>query len=120
MSEITALSGLIGMAAVLMLCYLFISAQAITFWSGPRAGPKWATFFGYMNPSEGPIKYPRLNAGVLALFALAFEGGSAYIALHPEFLPPGGSFVLALQIVLAAVWTVFFFRLPMRSVRREM
>src|SRR5438552_10238526 len=108
------------MAAVLMLCYLFISAQAITFWSGPRAGPKWATFFGYMNPSEGPIKFPRRNAGVLALVALAFEGALAYGAFYPELLPRGGSFVIALQIVLAAVWTVFVFRLPMRSVRREM
>ena len=107
------------MSALVMLCYMFISAQAITFWSGPRAGPKWATFFGYMNPSEGPIKFPRRNAGVLALVAVAIEGALAYGAFYPELLPRGGSFVLALQIGLAAVWTVFFFRLPTRSASRE-
>jgi hypothetical protein len=107
------------MAGVVTVCYMFLSARAITIWSAPREGPSWAMLFGYFSPVERSRTIPRRSAVTLATFALLFEGVIAYAALQPEFLPHGGSVVFAVQIGLACGWTVYFFRLPRRPQRQE-
>ncbi len=45
MNDTTGLLGVVGMAAVITLGFMFMSARAITVGSGPRVGPGWARFF---------------------------------------------------------------------------
>jgi len=103
------------MALVVTIAFLFLSARAITMWSAPRSGPRWAMVFGHFPMFEGDRRGPARSAIVPALVALGFEASMAYIAVHPEFLPPGGSAVLGLQIAVAFAWTAFFFKLPRQS-----
>jgi hypothetical protein len=103
------------MAAVLMIGYMFLSAMAIVIWSGPRVGPKWVTFFGHFGPSETSRPIPRRSAIVCAAAGATFELVVAYAALQPDFLPVGGSLVLAIQIGLALLWTTYFARLARRA-----
>jgi hypothetical protein len=110
----SGLAGIVGMAGVVTIGFMFLSARAITIWSTPRLGPKWVAFFASLDPFEEARAVPRRSAVLLGVLALVFELGITYAALHPELLPPGGSLIFAIQVALAVVWTVYFLRLPRR------
>lgn len=111
---IQQLAGIVGASAVVLVGYMFLSARAISVWNGPRTGPRWATFFGYFDPSE-VNRIKRRAAYWYAALAGLFELGIAYPAVHPELLPMGGSLVFAVQIAFAIGWATYFWKLPRGS-----
>src|SRR3989442_1175817 len=121
-APMTPLAGILGMCAVFTLVYLFLSARAITIWSGPRLGPKWAMFFAQFDPYETTKPIPRRTAIVYAVIAAAFEtvlaSGGLYLAVRPpsQLLDTA---LIAVQIAGALAWTVYFLRLPRQTPTRS-
>jgi hypothetical protein len=111
----TPLAGVVGICAIVTVGFLFLSARAITIWSGPRRGPNWALFFAQFDPDETLTPIPRRSGIGLAVLATAFESGMAYVAAHPAEATVAGSVAIAIQIGIAIAWTVYFFRLPKRT-----
>jgi ABC-type Fe3+ transport system permease subunit len=106
------LLGVVGAAAVITLCVMFITAHAITLLSGPRRGPRWVEALGEEDTTDQPRGRIIRSGVVLGILAIAFELPFLYLVANPVYLPSGGSVVLMLQIAAALVWTAFYFRLP--------
>jgi hypothetical protein len=110
----TPFAGIVGMCALFTLVFMFMSARAITIWSGSRRGPRWATFFGQFAPEEAVETIPRREALGYAGLAGVVEFVLAYAAAHPLVARFEGSAVIAVQIGLAVIWATYFSRLPKR------
>lgn len=117
MENVAGLSGVVAMAGVVTIGFMFMSGRAITIWTGPRAGPSWARFFADIRPFEieTGAMVPRRSGVFPAALALAFEVAIVYVAAHPALLPAGGSEVFGIQVVVALVWTLYLLRLPRRG-----
>jgi hypothetical protein len=103
---------LAAMCAGLTMTFMFLSARAITLWSGPRAAPRWAAFFSQFSREERELPQRGHPGQYYAAFAAAFEVAAVYIAAHPASVTAAGSAIFVGQLLVASAWLAYFFRLP--------
>lgn len=95
---------IVGAAVVGLIAYMFLSARAITLWSGERAAPRWAAFFGRIGSFDHVRSNPRHSAVIYGASAAALEVGLAYVAAHPATATPAGTAIFLGQIAFAVLW----------------